>query len=424
MTASTGTCARRGWTRHLLFALYLVVATAIGLEILLRLFPSAIPIRMLRLFDDELRVEIAQRLGLPTRVAVREVPRDDGGPPLYLSLPHVKFPLFGSEEGGANVAMDDRGFCNPPGTGTPPIDVITVGGSISWCVLIPAEETWTARLAPMLQLRTYNMTIPGTGPYEYLQVLKQMAVPLHPRVVIFDFSEGNDLRDVVAYERYRADHTVEDTDGEGQALLHSSSQSGLLARHSYLVALIRAQLIRLHGEHNGTRLAKVPGVPDKGKINFRFRVRWGDREVAFNPESRDQDEAYHALAWRQGAIKLESLRAPLEQLVALGRQYGFRPILTYTPADYTVYRQFIEWEDPSLAEPMRVFDEAQRKYLLDTAAELGLDAIDLTEPLQQAAATLQDRELLFFARALHLSSAGQRVIAEYLAGRLPALMPR
>ena len=81
------------WLRILAFTAYFILAVAIGLEVLLRVFPSAIPLKLLATFDDELRLEIAQRLGMPTRLAVRKLERDDGGPPLYIGLPNAKLDM-------------------------------------------------------------------------------------------------------------------------------------------------------------------------------------------------------------------------------------------------------------------------------------------------------------------------------------------
>ena len=56
----------------------------------------------------------------------------------------------------------------------------TVGGSISCCVGISADQTWTAQLGAASHLRAYNLSVPGVGPYEYLQVLGQIGVAFKP----------------------------------------------------------------------------------------------------------------------------------------------------------------------------------------------------------------------------------------------------
>jgi hypothetical protein len=407
--------------RGLAYGLFLLLLTLLALEGLLRLFPGAIPIKLLRHFDDDLRISIAQRLGMPTRLSFRELPRDDGGPPLYVSLPHAPFPLPGAPPGAPVRIMDERGFCNSPSVGAAPYDEITVGGSISWCVDIEPEQTWTAQLAGLSGLRAYNLSVPGVGPYEYLQVLRRIGLALKPRLVLFDISGGNDLRDVIAYERFRANHAIE-TDDEGQAALRSHTEGGFVAEHSYLYALIRAWLVGFQRDPSGGKLPADPRLPKKDAIDFTFKARWGDHVVTFNADNHDRDEAFYAKALALGAVRLDGLRPPLEQLAALARERGFTAVVTYTPAAYTVYADVIGFADPSLAGELREFDRRQREFLAATARQLGLAFIDLTPPLQAAAARLGGSELLYLTSNLHFSAAGHRVVAEYLAGALPALV--
>jgi hypothetical protein len=410
----------RSWAGRLALIAYLIIAVAIGLEVLLRVFPSAIPLRLLRHFDDKLRISIAQRLGMPTRLMVREIARDDGGPPLFMSLPHVTYPLDERDPGGPVIIMDDRGFCNSPAAQNPPIDAITVGGSISWCVAVPPDGTWTARLGQLSGLRTYNMSVPGVGPYEYLQVVKQFGAALHPRFVFFDFAAGNDLRDILATDLYRAGHPSGQAEGAQQTVL-SEQGGGFLARNSYLYALIRAALIRETGANNGERFKDEAGLPDRHKLDFRFHLKWDDRVIAMNVDNGDTDEPYHAMAVERGLVDLDRLRRPFEQLAELGKRFHFKPIVTYTPAAYTVYDDVAVFNDPAMAPLMRKFNEKQLAYVSALTAELGLTFVDLTPALRAAAAELKDRDLLYIPENLHLLAAGHRVIAQALAKRMADL---
>src|SRR6185295_1563006 len=85
-----------------------------------------------------------------------------------------------------SAVMDERGFCNEEPIGNPPYDVITLGGSIAWCHAVAVGETWTSRLARLTGLTTYNLSVQGIGPYEYIQILKQIGLPLRPRIVILN----------------------------------------------------------------------------------------------------------------------------------------------------------------------------------------------------------------------------------------------
>jgi hypothetical protein len=411
------------WLRILAFAAYFILAIAVGLEVLLRLFPNVIPLRLLTTFDDELRLEIAQKLGMPTHLAVRKLVRDDGGPPLFIGLPNVKLDMVDHRPESETGMLDERGFCNPPSLGGPPFDLITIGGSISWCVAISPEKTWTARVGQMLGIKAYNMSVPGVGPFEYLQALKQFGLPLKPRMVIMDFSGGNDLRDVIRFDDYRSGHAGDHDGGAALNVVASREDGGFLARHSYLYALTRAAVERRFGNRGGTGPRHTWKVPGKHSTNFHFRLHWGDQSVACNTDNGDPEEPHYGKAVQLGLIDLKVLREPLEILAKLAKENHFTPILTYTPAIYTVYGDAVEFEDPSLAAPLRALYERQRDYLSSAAAELGIHFIDLTPPLQAAAEKLKGSDILYITGNLHLTASGQRVIAEALAARLPEFMP-
>jgi hypothetical protein len=239
--------------------------------------------------------------------------------------------------------------------------------------------------------------------------------------VLFDYEPGNDLRDIFAFGAYRAGHAGVAAQSS-QPTSVSSQDRTFLTRHSYLYNLLRAALGTEKGHHdNDPRSTKLPS---KHTIDFRYAVRFGDRSIAFNPHNRDQDEPYYAMALARGVLDVKSLRLPIERFAQLAQQYGFTAVVTYTPPANTVYRNFIQFEDPALDEIMRRGDERQREAIAAAAAEFGLPFIDLTPALQEAAAALEDRQLLYFKENLHITPAGHRVIAETLEKRLPALLQR
>ena len=51
---------------------------------------------------------------------------------------------------------------------------------------------------------TYNLGVPGVGPYEYLEILRRFGLALEPRIVLLNIYEGNDLRDAVRFDEQRA----------------------------------------------------------------------------------------------------------------------------------------------------------------------------------------------------------------------------
>ena len=410
------------FVKYSLYALCLAAIVAVGLEAALRIYPAAIPLELLRGFDDDLRLEIAQRRGLPTQLAVRQLRRDDGGPPLYIYLPHERFARDLKDPGKSESAvMDERGFCNPEPIGHPPYDVVTLGGSIAWCHAVNAGETWTSQLAQLTKLSTYNLSVQGIGPYEYVQILKQIGLALHPRLVILNISEDNDVRDVVTYQSYRQEHAADTS--EGQTVLRTGNRGGFLAHYSYLYSLVRAAVLSStqHREEHAPE-PEFPGIPPQKSFDFRFSARWGDQVVDLNSDNSGRGQPRLATAMVRGFVKLDGFRPVLEEFARLARENHFIPVVLYTPTIGTAYRKFITYEDASLAPVMQQAAEKQRQYIAALANELGLSLVDLTAPFQSAAEALKGNDLLYFVFDAHLSGTGHRVTAEALAQQLPTML--
>ncbi|MFO1059496.1 MAG: hypothetical protein U1E53_21320 [Dongiaceae bacterium] len=411
--------------RAALLLVYIVVAVLVGMEVALRLFPAAIPIGLLQHFDPGLRTEIAARIGMETRKGVQAIQRDDGGPPLYIDAPNAVIAHYDKAvtTGPASVQMDERGFCNPPPLAAPPLDVVVLGGSISWCLDVEPKQTWAALLGGELKASVYNLSVKGIGPYEYLQLLKRFGLALHPRVVLFDVSEENDMRDVVRYQRFRAGLGEGDDAGDGQTVLDGNRQGGLLASSSYVWNLGTAAL-RAWREHRAERNVKqlFPELPPQKSIDYRFVARWGSEQLAFNQDNSNRGQPRYAMALLRGLINLDGYQPALAELAKLARENGFRAVVVYTPTAGTAYARSIVYQDPALTDVMARSSDLQRREIGRMAGELGLGFIDLTVPFQDAAERLRASDALYFLDNMHLSAAGHRVTAEALAAPVAALL--
>ena len=183
---------------------WLVVAGIIlgGLEIGLRAYPDMIPLKLLKRFHKAPRLEIAQRRSLWNESQMQVLQRDDGGPTLKLFKPYSKivYDFNARDEKGA-MLMDDKGFCNPPRDpyDRPQIDVIAIGDSFTWCVVLNPQATWISQIGEISGKTVYNLGRGGIGPYDYIQILKHFGLPKQPRYVIMNIYEGNDLRDSIRY---------------------------------------------------------------------------------------------------------------------------------------------------------------------------------------------------------------------------------
>ena len=389
------------------------------LEITLRIFPNVIPPVILIHFEPTLRGEIAKGW-LKTKDQVRNLDRDDGGPPLTVWKPFqsiVRVGKFVNPENDpgivAQATMDENGFCNVPGSHqVSPLDIITIGDSFTWCHAVRPEDTWTKRISDFTHLSTYNLGRGGIGLHEYLQILKQFGIQKSPRYVIMNVYEGNDLRDAVKFHKFQNRKTRGEVSTSSSKSWRKKSylflKNSLLGRHSYAFNLI------FHFSH----ILKNPYK----KGDFRYNLIFTERSIPFNLENSDLDEIKYANRLFAKQIDLNVFDAALDSLMKLSQQHNFIPIVAYTPSAHTTYNQNVVFKDPHLANLMPWFSSEQRRYFKRKGDDLGYFFIDLTPSLQFVAQEYNTPEkLLYYQTNLHLTKYGNAVVAKTLSGAIQEL---
>jgi len=402
--------------RFFLVIVYVAAVSLALLEAALRLFPGAIPFSVLTHFDPALRAGIARRLDLTTKEDMLPVPRDDGGPELWIYPPRyeVYFP-HRDIDSVRTVTMDANGFCNPPANtlDKPVIDVIALGDSMVWCTGVNPDKTYPAYLFAETGLAGYNISRPSTGLYEYIQLFKTFGLDKHPGLVILSIYGGNDLRDA---ERYYATRPQDLTDGDNSGQSRPEP-SGWLVQHSYA-----ANVLAGFKHYLPAKKQKRERQAIKDATNFRYTLTQGDKTLAFNPENGDLDEVLFAYQLRQGKIGLDLFERALLNIKSLAEQQGFTALVTYLPSAFAVYWPDVRFEDTELTELMPWFNEQQQHYLANRTRELGLPFVDLTPALRDAAAQYGLDQPLYFPVNRHFTPTGHQVIAEALAETVTSLL--
>ena len=402
----------------------------VGLEMALRAFPGAlVPLDWLKRFRSETRVEIAQRLALPNETQVWELPRDDDGPPLHLYRGNERTLQRFSAEEESDVTRDAQGFCNPARDryDLPSIDVVILGDSFTGCLATDPEASWMSRIGQLTGLSVYNVGKGGIGPYEYLQIFRHFGLPKQPRVVILNVYEGNDLRDSVRYHRHVA---AVRSGGRGfpsasdryePELDYETLLDNPIGRRSYASNLVLAAVGKT-AEGAGNAFARATGRAPR-RIDFRYELRFDDgTTVPFNVQNADTGEVAHARSLREGDVALAAFDEALEKFVALAREHGFRPVVSYAPSAYTAYADFVAFGDDALTELMPWFSRVQRDHLRRRGEELGYVFLDLTPALQSAAQRLQGEELLYYPANVHYTPSGHRIVGDALAVEIAGLV--
>jgi len=393
-----------------------------GLEISLRTLPELIPLTLLKRFQKDLRVDIAQQRSLWNESLMWELKRDDGGPPLKLFKPHTEFTYnFGKNEKGVTY-MDDQGFCNPSRNpyDLSKIDVIAIGDSFTWCVVLNPEATWASQIGEISGLSVYNLGRGGIGPYDYLQILKHFGLPKKPDYVVMNIYEGNDLRDSIRYQ----DHIK--AAQQGRVLYKSASDRGTqdididslldypVLRNSYSLNFTLAVIDKAYGILKNA-VSRLLGGDAPEIIDFHYRFRFPDKTVEFNLQNADESEVLYAKKLKSGEVDFVAIEDALTQFVELANAHGFKPVVAYSPSAYTSYADYVEFDDPVLNTLMPWFSQAQRQFLSETADKLGYTFVDLAPAMQAAGHALREKEMLYHPINVHFTMKGNRIVAETLA---------
>jgi hypothetical protein len=137
--------------------------------------------------------------------------------------------------------------------------------------------------------------------------------------------------------------------------------------------------------------------------------------VTFNSRNGDLDEVTYARWLVRDEFGVDLFEAPLQGLVALGREHGFTPIVLYIPSAYTAYRHQARFHAADVERMVTEFSDRQRGYFARKAREVGFVYRDLTSALQRAATELPSTRPLYFRTNVHLTPAGHAVVAAEVA---------
>lgn len=378
-------------------------------ETVLRLSPGLISLPFLARFDPDLRASIAAATGLPTAREYRilgTAERKDKGRDIALLEPNATYlwpaDAADREAGALEVQTSDAyGFCNPKGAyETAPVDVLVLGGSVPSCTGVRPEQTFAAQLGRVTGLKTYNMTVGGIGPDDYVEVLRAHGLALKPRMVVMAYAESNDVRDCKLHKAFV-------TTGEGRTVERPSSAFNPM-RYSYALNFLYA---------GGN--AVVKSVKRAASEDFRFSAEVEGKPFAFNIRNGDLDELKLARELMANPAEVEACRPALSEFVALARANAFIPVVMLVPAAYTAYGDTTRFNDPAIAPAMAALHAIQRDWLAKEAAAIGYTFIDETAAYTKA---INGKPAAFFPSNVHFSAFGQEALAQTHAPALTRLL--
>lgn len=373
------------------------------LEVMLRLRPDLISLKVLLDFERPLRSELVGARGLTTQDDLQCIPANGRHGKLCFVRPDQRYvmPVSGVDRAhGATAAVrhDAKGFCNPSAKAYwDRVGVLLIGDSMTWCTSVTPDQTFAAIFGERLGKRTYNLGVHGIGLYEYLEVLRRFGLALKPEMVVMVVS-GNDLRDAIRFWKDREKKHV-DSDEKGVF----ASVGGSIGR-SYAVNFVRSSVNML-----SRKLFR-------SDVDFRYTVGTKAGQLDMNLSNANSDEVESARRIASGEINFNVWDQALDDFAMLGRTYGFNPVLAYVPPAHAAYSASAQFHDEKVGRDVSEEVKRERAYLAGAARARDLVFVDTTEGLRTAAPHLP--EPLYFPVNMHLTPEGHSVVAAILAKAL------
>jgi hypothetical protein len=274
---------------------------------------------------------------------------------------------------------DENGFRNRPGIRR--ADIVVVGDSVTEAGEIDEAATYVGKAGALLGLKAVNLGTSGYGPQQELAVVKRYGLAYKPRLVVWQFTEWNDLFDAYAYRIRHAPPAQ---------LLPTWGQ--LYMRHSPIMRLASAFLP--DRQRNAVDYLRSDGQLEK-------RIIW-----PYEPDVHQR--LPEAFAETQQAIQtaFETCQA---------QQVDFAVL--YVPSQVRVLLPYLRFKNDAQRDrvcPGGVADRADdlAHAMQEFCARLHCPMIDMTPRLRQRAAV--DNRRLYVRDDPHLDIDGHDEVAQAL----------
>jgi hypothetical protein len=283
---------------------------------------------------------------------------------------------------------DEHGFHNPKGIWqSGHIDIAAVGNSFTLGYCVPPDKNFVALIRRGYPA-TLNLGMPGKGPLQVLATLKEYALPLTPKLVLWFYSEANSLTEL-QYEK------------QNRVLiryLRGDFSQGLLARQPDIDQALISKIDRQTEleissqartqEKSGKRVDQLLEFIKLGHLRRKLGVNYG--------EARPEPEELSELELSQVEGDLNLLRDILSEAKVRVEAWGGKLYFVYLPS-------WARYAQPPVVEVKA------RTSTLSLVSTLGIPMIDATAAFQ---AQRDPLSLFPFRERGQYNEVGHRVVAE------------
>ena len=153
-------------------------------------------------FDSRTYIEVKNdmtKLGIDTHAFTKGHFFQKNKKDFFSLASHSNTNIIHCQEAGEWIFFqsDEYGFNNPAGSfDKSSYQIVGIGDSFTSGYCLPDSFSFISLIKREYPL-TINLGVSGTGPLHQLAILKEYVAPLKPKVVLWNFFEGNDLQELV-----------------------------------------------------------------------------------------------------------------------------------------------------------------------------------------------------------------------------------
>ncbi len=302
----------------------------------------------------------------------------------WVRQPHLAWKGRDRGDGSVNwYRTDENGFRNPPSITR--ADLVFLGDSFTEAAEIRAEESFPSLVGAATRMPAVNLGRSGYGPPQELVVLRKYGLRYHPKAVVWQIYEGNDLVDAEHFHGWLTDRPA--------AVVHARPH-GLAANYVAFSPLM-------------WQLSKTwpPVIPDPS-------VRYPDGSLHVYRGAGKEEYANYATEKHPEGLRVT------EESIAEGlrvcRANGIRLLVLFAPTRNRVYAPFLQYR--RIGDEQRLIPGGPEERPTDFGPSLGrfcqgigCPYVDLTAPFHAQAA--QDIRRLYFLDDFHFDTAGHDLTA-------------
>ena len=274
-------------------------------------------------------------------------------------------------------------------------DLVVLGDSYA-AVGHTEQDMFSKRLEKHTNLTAMNLGQGWYGPFQYLEVLKKYGLAKKPKVALFCFFEGNDLKDVREYLRWK--------NGGNYYHFNLTSKNFL---HRYILAL---RSLAGFGKKRLGEVVRANIHPDLANIRLRDK----DYKAIIHYRANEK-QAEEILRSQEG----ESLRRLIREFKDICEARHIMPLIVFIPTKSHIYA---EWTDEKSGQAWLAAraGEIRNKANVEKAVgqiceELRIPFIDLTPRYESLA---REGVLLYHPFDTHWNSEGREAAARFVAQEL------